>query len=119
MTGTHATERPAGAAARSAGRLQGRTAIVTGARRSIGRAIVMALADDGANPVVHYHTGRDDAEATVAELTSRGIDAISFGGDLSDSTVVRTLFRRSRRAVRWRRHRRCERGSNRSAIVGR
>ena len=91
MTGTEQAGRP-GETDRPRGRLHGKTAIVTGARRSIGRAIAMALAGDGAKLAVHYLSGRDDAEATVAELESDGAEAISFGGDLGDSAAVRRLF---------------------------
>jgi 3-oxoacyl-[acyl-carrier protein] reductase len=80
----------------ASGRLRGKSAIVTGARRSIGRAIAAALAGEGAGIVVHYRTGRDEAEVTLAALRAGGADAIGFGGDLSDSAVVTALFEQAR-----------------------
>lgn len=78
--------------AAASGRLDGKTAIVTGARRSIGRAIAIALADAGAGVVIAYNSGRDEADRTVAGLRSRGSDAIGFGADLSSSAAVSRLF---------------------------
>lgn len=75
-----------------AGRLDNKTAIVTGAPRSIGRAIAGALAASGARIVVHYRTRRDEADATVAALQSIGAEAIAVQGDLSDSAAVTALF---------------------------
>ena len=72
--------------------LRGKVAIVTGARRSIGEAIVRALAEQGAKVVVHYRSGRDEAEKLVAELCASGSDAVALGGNLSRSAEVKALF---------------------------
>ena len=53
-------------------RLQGQTAIVTGASRGIGRAIALELAASGANVVVNYRTGREQAEAVVRQIVEQG-----------------------------------------------
>ena len=82
----------ASVAAETSGRLNGKTAIVTGARRSIGRAIAVALAGERAQIVVHYRSQRDQADATVEALRSNGTDAIAVGGDLTDSGAVAALF---------------------------
>ena len=47
-------------------RLQGKTALVTGASRNIGRAIALAFAAEGANLVVNTRTHRDELEAVAA-----------------------------------------------------
>ncbi len=73
-------------------RLHGKVALVTGAPRSIGRAIAQSLADDGASIVVHYRSRRDEADATVSALRERGAEVIALGGDLSDSANVVALF---------------------------
>lgn len=71
-------------------RLKGRTALVTGARREIGRAIALALASVGARLAIH-HAGtveeKSDADAVVHEIERAGGEARAFGQDfgLDDS----------------------------------
>jgi 3-oxoacyl-[acyl-carrier protein] reductase len=55
--------------------LAGRTALVTGASRGIGRAIATELAEAGASVVVGYRTGRDEAESLAAEVGGRAVQA--------------------------------------------
>ena len=55
--------------------LDGKTALVTGASRGIGRAIAIELAAGGAAVVVGYRSGRDEAEALAAELGGRAVQA--------------------------------------------
>jgi 3-oxoacyl-[acyl-carrier protein] reductase len=51
---------------------QGRTALVTGGSRGIGRAIALRLAAEGANVAISYASRRDDAERMVAEIRAMG-----------------------------------------------
>src|SRR3984893_6984720 len=62
--------------------LQGKTALVTGASRGIGRAIASALAEAGAHVLVHYGRSRQEAESLVACLQSKGGRADAIGADL-------------------------------------
>jgi 3-oxoacyl-[acyl-carrier protein] reductase len=78
------------------GTLRSKVAIVTGAPRSIGRAIAESLAAEGARLVVHYRSRREEALATVAALPSGNADAIAVGGDLGDSSAVSALFDQAR-----------------------
>ena len=48
--------------------LEGKTALVTGASRGIGRAIASELAAGGASVVIGYRSGKDEADALAAEL---------------------------------------------------
>jgi NAD(P)-dependent dehydrogenase (short-subunit alcohol dehydrogenase family) len=52
--------------------LQGKTALMTGASRGIGRAAASALADAGAQVLVHYGRSAQDAESLVAAIRSKG-----------------------------------------------
>jgi len=62
--------------------LQGKTALVTGASRGIGRATASALANAGAHVVVHYDRSAQDAESLVAGILSKGGHADAIRADL-------------------------------------
>lgn len=70
---------------------QGRVALVTGGARRVGKAIALALAGRGADVVVHYNSGADEAHATRDELTALGVRAALLQGDLSDVDVAAAL----------------------------
>jgi 3-oxoacyl-[acyl-carrier protein] reductase len=55
--------------------LEGKTALVTGASRGIGRAIAVELAGAGASVVVGYRSGREEAEAVASEIGGRAVQA--------------------------------------------
>ena len=55
--------------------LEGKTALVTGASRGIGRAIAAELAEAGASVVLGYRSGKDEAEALASELGGRAVEA--------------------------------------------
>jgi 3-oxoacyl-[acyl-carrier protein] reductase len=55
--------------------LEGRTALVTGASRGIGKAIAAELAGAGASVVVGYRSGADEAEAVASEIGGRAVQA--------------------------------------------
>ena len=55
--------------------LEGKTALVTGASRGIGRAIAQELAAAGASVVIGYRSGKDEAEALAAEIGGRAVQA--------------------------------------------
>lgn len=65
--------------------LSGKTALVTGASRGIGRAAALALAKGGAQVLVHYSQGKAEAEAVVAEIRKAGGRAHAVAADLATS----------------------------------
>jgi 3-oxoacyl-[acyl-carrier protein] reductase len=73
---------------------QGRTALVTGAARGIGRAIARRLADDGAAVAVNYATSAARAEALVSEIRAAGGRAAALRADVGDASQVDALFTR-------------------------
>jgi 3-oxoacyl-[acyl-carrier protein] reductase len=75
--------------------LAGSTAIVTGSARNIGRAIALALADDGADLVVHARQDRQAAEALAEEVRARGARAVVQLGDLREESVCAALVERA------------------------
>jgi len=79
--------------------LQGRTALVTGASRGIGRASALALARAGAQVLVHYGNSQRDADAVVAEIRASGGQVDRIGVDLGLPEGPHELARRVREIV--------------------
>jgi NAD(P)-dependent dehydrogenase (short-subunit alcohol dehydrogenase family) len=73
----------------------GRTAIVTGSGRNIGRAIALALAESGANVVVNGHQDRNAVDAVVAEIRGGGGKAIGVMADVSSHDAVAGLVQQT------------------------
>jgi acetoacetyl-CoA reductase len=72
--------------------LQGQTALVTGASRGIGRAIALELAAAGANVVVNYRSGREQADAVVRAITEQGGLACAHAADVSRRDQVKAML---------------------------
>lgn len=72
--------------------LIGRTALVTGASRGIGRATALLLARAGADVALTCHSRRTDAESAAAEIRTLGRRAWVGAGDLGDPQVVDRIF---------------------------
>jgi 3-oxoacyl-[acyl-carrier protein] reductase len=66
--------------------LEGKLALVTGGSRGIGRAIALELGRAGAEVVVGYRTGREEAEAVASEIGGRAVEA-----DVSDAESAKAL----------------------------
>ena len=62
--------------------LSGKTALITGASRGIGRATALALAQAGAHVIVHYGTGEKEATAVVTDIRNGGGKAEKVAADL-------------------------------------
>jgi NAD(P)-dependent dehydrogenase (short-subunit alcohol dehydrogenase family) len=68
--------------------LQGKTVLVTGAARRIGRAIALALAERGANVVITFLGSQPEAEETVHALAAHDVDAMAIRCDLRDPESI-------------------------------
>jgi NAD(P)-dependent dehydrogenase (short-subunit alcohol dehydrogenase family) len=79
--------------------LSGKTALVTGASRGMGRAAALALAKAGAQVLVHYSTGAKEAEAVVAEIRETGARADAIQADLSAASGAHNLASKARAIV--------------------
>jgi 3-oxoacyl-[acyl-carrier protein] reductase len=79
--------------------LSGKTTLVTGASRGIGRASALALARAGAQVLVHYASGAKEAEAVVAEISKAGGRADAVAADLSAPDGPHKLARQVRAVV--------------------
>ena len=73
-------------------RLAGKTALVTGSGRNIGRAIILKLAEEGANVVVNTRSNKEEAESVAAEARALGVKALPFLADVSDHRQVTNMF---------------------------
>ncbi|MGF6724242.1 3-oxoacyl-[acyl-carrier protein] reductase [Paraburkholderia sp. GAS41] len=79
--------------------LHGKTALVTGASRGIGRASALALAKQGAEVLVHYSSGEKEADAVVAEIRAAGGKAQKVGADLRAADGPQKLAKQVREFV--------------------
>jgi NAD(P)-dependent dehydrogenase (short-subunit alcohol dehydrogenase family) len=71
--------------------LQGRVAVVTGAGRSIGRAIAIELALAGCAVVVNVRQNRAEADAVVEEIERNGGRAVTAVSDVTDAIAVEAM----------------------------
>src|SRR5436309_1068324 len=62
----------------------GKTAIVTGASRGVGRATAIRLAEGGANVIVNYLSNGGEAADVVVICKNSGVDAVAVGADVSE-----------------------------------
>ncbi|MEJ0043145.1 MAG: SDR family NAD(P)-dependent oxidoreductase [Rhizomicrobium sp.] len=79
--------------------LSGKTALVTGASRGMGRAAALELAKAGAQVLVHYSNGAKEADAVVAEIRATGARAETVQADLSQADGAHRLAKQVRDIV--------------------
>ena len=72
-----------------------RAALVTGGGRRIGRALSVALAQEGYAVAIHHHDSKNEAEALAIEITRAGGKAVTLAADLSDESAVAELLPRA------------------------
>ena len=79
--------------------LQGKTALVTGGAKGIGKAISISLAANGANLAVNYNTSAESAKALVEEFIANGNKAVAIQADVSDPQQCERLVKQAKK--RW------------------
>lgn len=72
-------------------RLEGKTAIVTGASRGIGREIALVLAKEGANIIVNYSGSKEKAEDVARLITDMGREAVAYQCDVANADAVQQM----------------------------
>jgi 3-oxoacyl-(acyl-carrier-protein) reductase len=75
------------------GRVEGRSALVTGASRGIGRAVALELAREGAKVAVNYHNNDAKAQAVVDEISKLGGQAMLAKANLADREAAREMVK--------------------------
>ena len=78
--------------------LLGRTALVTGAAKRVGRAIALAMAGRGMDIVVHYRSSASEARATALAVEGLGRRAVAVQADLAQQEEVEALADRATQA---------------------
>lgn len=77
------------------GRLEGKVALVTGAGGSIGQALAVRFAREGAKIGIHYNSNALGAEATLGDVRAAGSDGATFGADLRTAEAARDVVNRA------------------------
>lgn len=72
--------------------LTDRTALVTGSAKGVGRELLLAIADRGADVAVNYRSSADAAAEVAERARERGVDAVTVPGDVTDPDSVEETF---------------------------
>ncbi|KZL93061.1 3-oxoacyl-[acyl-carrier-protein] reductase [Clostridium magnum] len=75
--------------------LKGKTAVVTGAGRGIGKAIALKLAELGANIVINYRSSSKSVEDLIKEMEDKGSKAIAVQGDVSIFAEAENIMKKA------------------------
>ena len=76
-------------------KLEGKTALITGASRNIGRAIALALAAEGADLVLNTRANGDELDAVAGECRKAGVRVVRALADVADAAAVDTMVIRA------------------------
>ncbi len=79
--------------------LENKVALITGSAKRIGKAVALALAEQGCNVIIHYGQSAEAAQQTITELKSIGVEAWLIAADLSNETALSAYGRNS--SCRW------------------
>jgi len=75
--------------------LTGKTALITGSSRGIGRAITKVLANSGLNVVINYNRSRESANSLLEEIEAQDGSAIVVRADVSKTEDIKRLIKKS------------------------
>jgi pteridine reductase len=78
--------------------IEGKVALVTGAAKRVGRSIALALAERGAELVVHYRTSEREAHEVLAQAKRRGGKPVAVRADLASSADIAAMVETAMRA---------------------
>jgi NAD(P)-dependent dehydrogenase (short-subunit alcohol dehydrogenase family) len=73
--------------------LAGKTLLVTGAAKRLGRAIALAAAENGADVAITYRNSAREARAVIEELALHGVEAVAVRCDVTDERSVREMVK--------------------------
>jgi 3-oxoacyl-[acyl-carrier protein] reductase/pteridine reductase len=79
--------------------LRGKTALITGAARRLGRASALALAEAGADVAITFKDSSREARETVVDLAGYGVRAFALRCDVTDEASVRTMMKEAGREL--------------------
>src|SRR5262245_847832 len=74
-------------------RLEGKTALITGASRNIGRAIALAFAAEGADLALNTRVNQDELDQVAAECKKVGVRAVPILGDIADAAAAEGMVK--------------------------
>src|SRR5258707_13082156 len=77
--------------------LSGKTMLVTGAAKRLGRAIALAAAENGADVAITYRESAREARSVVGELARHGVDALAVRCEGTDEKSVREMVKEGAR----------------------
>ena len=80
---------------RGSGRLEGKTAVITGGDSGIGRAVALAFAREGADVLISYLNEEPDAQETLRVVRAAGRKGVAVPGDISDAAHCRHIVERA------------------------
>jgi NAD(P)-dependent dehydrogenase (short-subunit alcohol dehydrogenase family) len=80
--------------------LSGKTVLVTGAAKRLGRAIALAAAENGADVAITYRESGREARVVIEELAGHGVEALAVRCDVTDEKSVREMVKEVARELR-------------------
>ena len=78
---------------------EGKTALVTGGTRGLGRTVALRLACEGADVAVNYFSREADAKQTLADIEATGRKAVAIAGDVSKPPQAQRIVAKAREAL--------------------